>query len=521
MKTNYITISIIVILLIILFNIFINIDKKIFEEGGRNTQSQIVECFSCDNLMTSDQISFSDLPTKIVNYDNSLVAVDSYETKITSYVDFSKNLVTLIDNSINIISDNNLFCNLSEVLLPLYIKCSSKECYSEMTGNNKGDNTYNSSTNKILGISSRTNTFITIMRNELIYFKSILSSNMDKIGFAYKDNINNYIEKNMKNFKDDLNEINNLSNSNIFLLNSLRNNSVLQNYIREGFVNQMDTENLYIRTNMFRKTCGNPCGSIVDATNETPEQIQDKIKIAIENYNCTDCAGILLNPNESDSKIEPLITNIKDAITAFNTTSASLVENINSIRIELTPYIEDLKNLIKQFKEQVSSCSNTLNVLSSNELVELDSINSLNQLKEWNLKQVNSNLPQLNYTTYNSSRNVNTNISSLVSKIQSNYTKLESFMSKIEMDMFIIFMVFFEKQIEKIDTYINSVDCGLNNLLAYAQQNESDSNFSLLDSFSENLLTPKMFTIFNKGPKDTNNNFGGLDLGLIIDGLIG
>lgn len=504
MKTNYISSIVILVLLLILCNIFINIDKKIVEGVDPGTL--------CNTLIDSSSVTFTDLPNDITQYDNSLSSVTSYEITISDYVDFSNNIKNLIDNSINIISDNNLFCNLSDAILPLYLKCSSTQCYNQMQQNNN----YSNSIDKTLSISSRTNTFTTIMRGQLMYFKSILTNNMTKIGLAYKNNIDNYIAKHLKSFKDDLDEINNSTNNNIFLLNTLKTNSVLKSYT-ESFVNQNEIENLYIRTNMLKKTCGNPCKSIVDSTNLSEEQIQNAINSPINYYTCDDCNALLENPVNVDNKITPYITKINTSIQDFNNKSLELINNINNIKNQITPYINDLKNLIQIFKQQVVACSNTLKILSNNELSELELINTTKQLTEWNRKQITSNLPPLNFTTYSNSDNINTNINNLVTTIRSRYTKLESFLSTIENDMFGVFFVLFEEQIKKIDNYINSLECGLNNLLAYEQQNEPDSNFSLLDSFTDTLLVPKIFTIFDKSPGV--NLFGNIDAGKIFSSL--
>tara|TARA_B100000902_G_C27253939_1_gene886813 strand:+ start:42 stop:1535 length:1494 start_codon:yes stop_codon:yes gene_type:complete len=484
-----VTTIIILLLLLILCNTFINIDKRIIE--GLN--------FSCNNLFSST-IKFDDLPSDMITTDNSLNV--NYMDEIYEYIDLCNNITNIInDITLNMSLNTNNFCLFSNKLLPIYNICSSETCYTQIN-DDTNENSYNDSINKTLSIGSRSNTFITLMKTRLMYFDDILYNIMNDLRTHIADKIDTPIVQKLQTIKNDLDSISNSSNNNSYLTTSLQSNNILLPFTlpsTEGFTDFTD-----LCYNMVKTDCGNPCNTNINTSDIT----------------CNDCTGILNRPGPFDITLNELDQKIESAITDFSNNIMGVKENITNIATKTLKYVTYLDALVDEFKDKIAICSNTTFLFNSDDLTNLKNINSVEALNLWNINQIKSNLPTLNYTSYTDTLNTNNNISTLLNTINTQYTSLYTFASTVQSTLKSL-LDYLENQKTGTDNYINSLNCGINTILTTIEQGETKQDFSLLDNFTNNLLVPNIFTIFNKGSNDSTNSFGDFDLGKIIsDGLL-
>lgn len=500
MKTNYITTTIILVLLLIFCNIYITIDEKIIEGQDETAVKQfncndIIEDYSCNDInYIYNDISYITTPSTtndIINNNNSTLNI-----KLT---DISNNINTITtDLSVNIDVSNNLFCEFYKRSMNQYVFCHNSNCYNTPDPQQQFDNTFNNPTNRILSISSRGIKNLTVFRDRIIYFKQILSRTIvtliDIKNTKIKNDILQKLEDISGTLQIDINKINNNNN----LLTKISNNQSISPYITESFDN-------------FLSTLDYNCDKICD------------YKYNNSNFTCNDCKNLYSTPGNADNNLETINNNIHTAIKNFVDNISTTISDINTTVEILKSYIAEYIRVFNNFiNNNWNNCLENLsgtNIYTNNTITELSNISGDIEFNQWNSNRIISvNLPQLNYTNFTSTKNTYNNYHCILRKIQLNFVSLNNKVHDNFIDKIDTLLTFLKSQHNSINKYVNNIECIMKTSMYNLENNESNQNFSLLDNFSDNLLVPNIFTIFKNVPG--TNMFSGIDAAKIFGSII-
>lgn len=495
------------ILLLIMSYIFISIDIKILEGLISNDD------LACSNYITSD----AQLPSYLVSLDASINEFNLADNK-TNYTSIERMMNDISSNTnMNLTNKTNYICELFYIVASIHSKCSNK-CFTHgniyfnnTTKSKQFDNTYLSPENPSMGISSRTDTFFTMLSKNIRFYRSLLMGSHSRIINFINVVLNPSIINPLNDISNNLNGMKITNNTIVTNIETISTNlSNIQNtQSSEGFTcmynSVSDTDSsVCIVSDYMNKTKSvvtgdnTPYNSIVSAMLDTDLNIFGES----DTINCNDCNTYIKDPSKSDSTLKVKLNNIIDQSRILDTSLNDIINSLDVLASDIQPYVTKCIELFQNFK-QIFQCTYNGNILTPAELATLVDVTTPLELKIWNQKSLANNTNTYNALRFTNTQALNNNLNTFLSQILVNFNKFYNEISKVE-ELCEKFKCYLEENIEKSGKYLENLNSAYGNISKSWIKGESNTKFNIINQFVNDLFVPEIFTMQYFDSNDTN-----------------